>query len=84
MKHSVTITTPMLTVDEVVRQYGVSKADQKFVASLFETKRGVRQSNVRASKLRISSSSLVGKNIKLVSGKARTKRTTKSRARKVA
>lgn len=84
MKHFVTITTPMLTVDEVVRQYGVSKVDQKFVASLFETNRDIRRSKVRASKLRISSSSLTGKQIKMVSGKARTKRTAKSRARKVA
>jgi hypothetical protein len=56
----------MLTVDEVVRQYGVSKTDQKFVTSLFETKRGARRSKVRASKLRVSSSSPVGNKIKMV------------------
>jgi hypothetical protein len=38
MAHSVTITTPKLTWDELVQQYGLSKADQKFVASLFDEK----------------------------------------------
>lgn len=38
MAHSVTITTPRLTWDELVQQYGLSKADQKFVASLFDEK----------------------------------------------
>jgi hypothetical protein len=81
MKHSVTITTPRLTVDEVVRQYGVSRADQKFVDSLFETKRGARWSKVRANKRRIGSSSLTGSKIGIASGK--TRKTTSS-AREVA
>jgi|GEM_PF-6069927 transposase-like protein len=70
MKHSVTITTPRLTVDEVVRQYGVSKADQKFVASLFERKSS-RRSKTPAAKLRIGSSRLTGNKIKMASGKTR-------------
>jgi len=36
MAHSVTITTPMPTWEETVERYRLSKADQKFVASLFD------------------------------------------------
>ena len=38
MAHSVTITTPRLTWDELVQQYGLSKADQKFVIRLVDEK----------------------------------------------
>jgi hypothetical protein len=38
MAHSVTITTPRLTWDEIVQQYGLSKADQKFVIRLVDEK----------------------------------------------
>jgi hypothetical protein len=38
MAHSVTITTPILTWDELVQQYGLSKADQKFVIRLVDEK----------------------------------------------
>ncbi len=38
MAHSVIITTPMPTWEETVELYGLSKADQKFVASLFDKK----------------------------------------------
>lgn len=68
-------------MDEVVRQYGVSKADQKFVASLFERKRDARGAKVRAHQLRIGSSKLTVSKFKMASGKARK---TKCSARKIA
>jgi hypothetical protein len=68
MAHSVTITTPRLTWEEVVQQYGLSKADQKFVASLFD-KKTPRRSTANASMFETKRSS---------------RRKTKSRARKAA
>jgi hypothetical protein len=54
MAHSVTITTPILTWDEIVKQYGLSKADQKFVIRLVDEKVARRPSNA-ARKLRSTS-----------------------------
>jgi aspartyl-tRNA synthetase len=68
MAHSVTITTPRLTWDEIVQQYGLSKADQKFVASLFDEKT-TRRSTANASMFETKRSS---------------NRKTKNRARKAA
>jgi aspartyl-tRNA synthetase len=55
MAHSVTITTPRLTWDEIVQQYGLSKADQKFVIRLVDEKVSRRRSGA-ARKLRSASS----------------------------
>jgi hypothetical protein len=68
MAHSVTITTPRPTWEEVVRQYGLSEADQKFVTSLFD-KKTPPQSTAVAS---------------MFEAKRPSRRKTKSRARKAA
>ena len=72
MAHSVIITTPMPTLDEIGKRLGLSKADQRFVASLFEKKNPRRTPGYRAStKAGIRKSTSVT-------------RKTKSRARKAA
>jgi hypothetical protein len=49
MAHSVIITTPMPTLDEIGKRLGLSKADQRFVNSLFEKKNPQRTARFRAS-----------------------------------
>lgn len=80
MAHSVTITTPRLTVRDTANQFGLSAKDLKFVASLFESKKS-GDSNSRAVKQRTSSSRLTLRSAKRSAGTA--KRAT-ARARKVA
>jgi hypothetical protein len=38
MAHSVIITTPQLTLDELGKQYGLSKAEQEFLIRLVDEK----------------------------------------------
>ena len=80
MARSVIITTPTLTLDEIVQTYGLSKADQKFVNSLFEKKDRPR-SAAYAFKTLVNPSDAV----KIVTKKSsNATRKIKSRARKAA
>ena len=78
MGHSVTITTPRLTWDEIVQQYGLSKADQKFVIRLVDEKVARRPSGA-ARKPRSASSKLAQIETEKSSGAAR-KKTSRARA----
>ena len=80
MAHSVIITTPIPTWEETVERYGLSKADQKFVASLFEDK-AKRRPTSYAFRSPAKSSGSVRSRTKKTSSMARK---TKSRARKAA
>lgn len=42
MARSVSITTPIPTLEETAERYGLSKADRKFVASLFDAQNSRR------------------------------------------
>jgi len=75
MAHSVILTTPIPTWEETAQRYGLSKADRRFVASLFGDK-GSRQST--ASKARSSSIRVKASNAKKSWGRVRK---TRSRAR---
>jgi hypothetical protein len=55
MAHSAIITTPRLTWYKIVQQYGLSKADQKFVILLVDEK-VTRWPSSAARKLRSASS----------------------------
>jgi hypothetical protein len=78
MAHSVIITTPRLTLDEIVQQYGLSKADQRFVATLFDAEVS-RQPSAYAFKPRAASSGPAKNGRKKAPGMARK---SGSRARK--
>lgn len=78
MAHSVTITTPMPTLDELGKELGLTKAEQKFIIRLVDEK-GSRRSAANAFRNGASSSGLF--ETKSGSGAARK---TKNRARKVA
>jgi hypothetical protein len=80
MAHSVIIATPKLTWDETVERLGLSKADQRFVASLFEG-RSSRKGTVYAFEARSASSLSERNGTKNASGLTRK---TKTRARKTA
>jgi hypothetical protein len=80
MVRPVIITTPIPTWDETVRRLGLSKADQRFVKSLFEEKSS-RRSTAYAFKARAGSSGKTKPETKRASGIARK---TRSRARKAA
>jgi hypothetical protein len=75
MAHSVILTTPIPTWEETAERYGLSKADRRFVASLFGDK-GSRRST--ASKARSASIRVKTNNAKKSSGRVRK---TRSRAR---
>jgi aspartyl-tRNA synthetase len=78
MAHSVTITTPRLTWDEIVQQYGLSKADQKFVIRLVDEKVARRPFGA-ARKLRPASSKLAQTETQKTGGAVR-KKTNRARA----
>ena len=78
MAHSVTITTPMPTLDELGKELGLTKAEQEFIIRLVDEK-GSRRSAAYAFRNRAASSGLF--TTKRRSGAARK---TKNRARKVA
>ena len=80
MAHSVTITTPMPTLDELGKGLGLTKTQQRSIIRLVDEKMAGR-STVFAFKNRAESSRPVKSGIKKVLGVART---TKSRARKTA
>jgi len=80
MAHSVVITTPMPTWDETVERLGLSKADQRFVASLFENKSS-RKAAGSAFRRRAATSRPAKNKTGKVSGLTGK---TKSRARKTA
>jgi hypothetical protein len=79
MAHSVIITTRMPTWEETVERYRLSKADQKFVASLFDDKRV--KPTAHTSKTRAASSRPAKKQTDKAAGVSRK---TKNRARKAA
>jgi aspartyl-tRNA synthetase len=78
MGHSVTITTPRLTWDEIVQQYGLSKADQKFVIRLVDEKVTRRPAGATR-KLRSASSKSAQTEAQKNGGAAR-KKTNRARA----
>jgi hypothetical protein len=80
MARSVIITTPIPAWRETVERYGLSKADQKFILSLFEEKSSGR-STAYAFKANPGSSGRSINGTKKASGIARK---TRSRARKAA
>ncbi len=80
MAHSVTITTPMPTLDELGKDLGLTKAEQKFIIRLVDEKTS-RRSTAYPFKTRSVSSGLEKSEKKKASSMARK---TNGRARKIA
>jgi len=80
MAHSVTITTPMPTLDELGKDLGLTKAEQKFIISLVD-KKVPKRSQTYAFKTRSTSSGMAKNGSKKVSNMTRK---TNGSARKIA
>jgi hypothetical protein len=77
MPHSVTLTTPVPTLEETFEHYGLSKADRRFVTGLFNGKNTQRPATL-ATRARSGSMRVTMFEAKKASGRAKKMR---SRAR---
>lgn len=55
MPHSVIITTPRLTLDELGKELGLTKAEQKFIIRLVDEKGSARANRVAGRRRSVSS-----------------------------